>query len=182
LLRAELLCVSARPYNALFLCTGNSARSILAECLLRELGKGTFQAYSAGSVPKGAVHPLVLRLLNELDFSTEHLRSKSWDEFAAPGVPVMDFVFTVCDQVAGEVCPVWPGDPVMAHWGIPDPAAAGGCEAARMLACRHAFHMLERRIRLFVALPIAGIDRMALQRRVDAIGYLRPDTTEDRAS
>jgi arsenate reductase (thioredoxin) len=174
--------MSVRTYNLLFLCTGNSARSILAECLLRQLGKGTFNGFSAGSFPKGEVHPLALWLLREQGFSTEGLRSKSWDEFAAPGAPIMDFVFTVCDQAAGEVCPVWPGHPVTAHWGIPDPAAADGSEADRMLAFRDAFRMLERRIKLFLALPLASLDRMALQHQVDAIGRLRPDITEDRAS
>jgi protein-tyrosine-phosphatase len=175
--------MSVRPYCVLFLCTGNSARSILAECLLRELGGGTFRAFSAGSFPKGAVHPLALRLLTEQGFSLEGLRSKSWDEFAAPDAPVMDFVFTVCDQAAGEVCPVWPGHPVTAHWGIPDPAAVtDDGTGAQMLAFRDAFRMLERRIRLFLALPLASLDRMALQRQVDAIGRLRSDTAEDRAS
>lgn len=182
MLQCKLLLVSARTYNVLFLCTGNSARSILAECLVRELGKGSFHAYSAGSFPKGQVHPLALRLLQELRFSTDGLRSKSWDEFAIPGAPVMDFVFTVCDQAAGEVCPVWPGHPITAHWGIPDPAAADGADADRMLAFREAFRMLERRIKLFLALPLASLDGMALQRQVDAIGRLRPDTAEDRAS
>ena len=174
--------MSARAYNVLFLCTGNSARSILAECLLRQLGKGTFNGFSAGSFPKSEVHPLTLRLLREQGFPTEALWSKSWDEFAAPGAPAMDFVFTVCDQAAGEVCPVWPGHPVTAHWGIPDPAAADGSEADRMLAFRDAFRMLERRIKLFLALPLTSLDRMALQREVDAIGGLHPDIAEDRAS
>ena len=182
MLRSKLLRMSARAYNVLFLCTGNSARSILAECLLRQLGEGTFNGFSAGSFPKGEVHPLALRLLHEQGFSTQGLRSKSWDEFAAPGAPAMDFVFTVCDLAAGEVCPVWPGHPVSAHWGIPDPAAADGSEADRMLAFRDAFRMLERRIKLFLALPLASLDRMALQRKVDAIGRLRRDVTEDRAS
>jgi len=172
-----------RPfYNVLFLCTGNSARSILAECLFRELGKGNFRAFSAGSYPKGEVHPLALRLLSEQGISTKGLRSKSWDEFAKPGAPVMDFVFTVCDQAAGEVCPVWPGQPVTGHWGIPDPAAAGGTEAHRMLAFRNAFRTLEQRIKLFLSLPLASLDRIALKREVDAIGRLRPDTAKDSAS
>lgn len=170
-------------YNVLFLCTGNSARSILAECLLRDLGQGKFNAFSAGSFPKGEVHPHALRLLAEQGFSTAGLRSKSWDEYAVPGAPVMDFVFTVCDQAAGEVCPVWPGHPVTAHWGIPDPAAVADDGAgAQMLAFRHAFRMLEQRIKLFLALPLASLDRLARQREVDAIGRLRPDSTEDRAS
>jgi arsenate reductase len=171
-----------RPFNVLFLCTGNSARSILAECLMRRLGEGDFRSFSAGSFPKGAVHPLAVRLIAEQGWPIEGLRSKSWDEFAAPGAPVMDFVFTVCDHAAGEVCPVWPGQPVTAHWGIPDPAAVDGSEAEQMLAFRDAFRMLDRRIRLFRALPFAALDRMALKREVDAIGRLRPDTAEDHAS
>jgi arsenate reductase len=175
--------MSGRPFNVLFLCTGNSARSILAECLLRELGKGSFHAFSAGSYPRGDDNPLALRLLREQGFATQDLRSKSWDEFASAGAPVMDFVFTVCDQAAGEVCPVWPGQPMTAHWGIPDPAAVADDGAgAQMLAFRDAFRMLERRIKLFLALPLASLDRLALQRQVDAIGRLRPDSAEDRAS
>jgi arsenate reductase (thioredoxin) len=171
-----------RPFNVLFLCTGNSARSILAECLLRALGEGSFNASSAGSFPKGEVHPLALRLLAEQGIATEGLRSKSWTEFATPGAPVMDFVFTVCDQAAGEVCPVWPGQPITAHWGIPDPASVDGSEAERMIAFREAFHMLERRIQLLRSLPFASLDRMALQRETDAIGRIRPANEKDRAS
>lgn len=163
-----------RPFNVLFLCTGNSARSILAECLMRQLGEGDFRAFSAGSFPKGAVHPLALQLIAEQGLPIDGLRSKSWDEFATPDAPVMDFVFTVCDQAAGEVCPVWPGQPVTAHWGIPDPAAVDGSEAEQMLAFLDAFRMLDRRIRLFRALPFTALDRMALKREVDAIGRLRP--------
>jgi arsenate reductase (thioredoxin) len=171
------------PFNVLFLCTGNSARSILAESLLRRLGEGNFNAYSAGSFPKGHVHPMALRLLAEQGFPTEGLRSKSWDEFAKPDAPVMNFVFTVCDQAAGEVCPAWPGQPITAHWGIPDPAAVTDDDTgAQMLAFRDAFRMLERRIQLFIALPLASLDQMALKREVDAIGRLRPDIAEDRAS
>lgn len=170
------------PFNVLFLCTGNSARSIIAECVLRDFGKGNFRAFSAGSYPKGQVHPFALRLLTEQGISTEGVRSKSWDEFAKPGAPVMNFAFTVCDQAAGEVCPVWPGQPVTAHWGIPDPAVADGTEAERMLAFRDAFRALEQRIKLFLALPLASLDRTALNREVDAIGRLRPDSAEDRAS
>ena len=162
--------MSHRRFNVLFLCTGNSARSILAECLMRELGKGDFLAFSAGSFPKGAVHPLAVRLLREQGFTTEGLRSKSWDEFAAPAAPVMDFVFTVCDQAAGEVCPIWPGQPVTAHWGIPDPAAVDGSEAEQMLAFRDAFRALDQRIRLFQALPFASLDRIALKREAKEIG------------
>ncbi len=172
-----------RPFNVLFLCTGNSARSILAECLLRALGHGRFEAYSAGSFPKGAVHPMALRLLAEQGLPTAALRSKSWDEFAKPGAPTMDFVFTVCDQAAGEMCPIWPGHPVTAHWGIPDPAAVvDDGAAAQMLAFRDAFHMLQTRIKLFVALPFASLDQVALRREAAAIGRLRPDTAEHHAS
>jgi protein-tyrosine-phosphatase len=175
--------MSSRTFNVLFLCTGNSARSILAECLLHQLGKGNFNTFSAGSYPKGQPHPLALTLLTEQGYSTLGLRSKSWDEFATVDAPVMDFVFTVCDQAAGEVCPVWPGQPITAHWGIPDPVAvANDGTGSQMLAFRDAFGMLERRIKLFLALPIASLDRLTLKRRIDAIGRLRPDTAEDRAS
>ncbi len=138
--------VDEKVYNVLFLCTGNSARSILAETLLNHLGKGQFNAYSAGSFPKGVVHPLALDLLERLRLPTTGLRSKSWKEFARPGAPVMDFVFTVCDQAAGEVCPVWPGNPITAHWGVPDPAAVEGPEEECKRAFRHAFHQLDARI------------------------------------
>lgn len=171
-----------KTYNVLFICTGNSARSILAESLMNRYGGGRFRGYSAGSFPKGAVHPYVLDLLRSLDLPTEGLRSKSWAEFAEPGAPDMDFVFTVCDQAAAETCPVWPGQPVTAHWGVPDPAAADGSEAERMNAFREAFRMLERRIQLFLALPIASLDRLVLTRKVEAIGRLRNDAAEDRAS
>lgn len=169
-------------YNVLFLCTGNSARSILAESLVDHWGKGQFKGYSAGSFPKGEVHPLARRLLIDLGLPTKGLRSKSWSEFAAPGAPVMDFVFTVCDQAAAEVCPVWPGQPVTAHWGVPDPAAAGGSEAERMLAFREAFSALERRIKIFASLPLRKLDRMTLRSRVEAIGRLRGDSIEGQAS
>jgi arsenate reductase len=182
MLRTRLLRMKGRTYNVLFLCTGNSARSILAECLLRQSGKGGFNAFSAGSFPKGEVHPLALRLLREQGFSTEGLRSKSWNEFAGGQAPVMDFVFTVCDQAAGEVCPVWPGQPVTAHWGIPDPAAVDGSEAERMLAFRDSFHALERRLKIFVSLPISQLDRIAVTRRVEAIGRMRDDAVEGQAS
>ena len=162
--------VDERPYNVLFLCTGNSARSILAEVLIEHWGKGRFKGYSAGSFPKGAVHPLALDALERLHLPTRGLRSKSWNEFARPGAPVMDFVFTVCDQAAGEVCPVWPGNPVTAHWGVPDPAAAEGTEAELRRAFRDAYVALENRIKLFVALPIEKLDRMAIKRNVDEIG------------
>jgi arsenate reductase (thioredoxin) len=157
-------------YNVLFLCTGNSARSILAEVLIEHWGRGRFCGFSAGSFPRGTVHPLALDLLERLQLPTAGLRSKSWDEFARPGAPVMDFVFTVCDQAAGEMCPVWPGNPLTAHWGVPDPAAVQGSEAERRRAFREAYVALENRIKLFVALPIDKLDRMAIQRNVDDIG------------
>jgi arsenate reductase (thioredoxin) len=168
--------------NVLFLCTANSARSLMAEALLDDLGAGRFKAFSAGSFPRGEPNPMAIALLREQGLPTGHLRSKPWDEFAAPGAPVMDFVFTVCDQAAGEVCPVWPGQPITAHWGIPDPAAAPGGEAERMLAFRDAFGMLTRRLRIFVALPMTSLDRLALTERVAAIGRLRPDSVEGLAS
>lgn len=155
-------------YNVLFLCTGNSARSILAEALLTRWGRGKFHAFSAGSHPKGTVHPLALELLQRHGLPTEHLRSKGWDEFAVPGAPRLDFIFTVCDRAAAEVCPVWPGQPMTAHWGVEDPAAAHGEIAQRSF--RNAFHTLEARIRLFVSLPIATLERMKLKQRLDEIG------------
>ena len=157
-------------YNVLFLCTANSARSVLGEVLIDHWGKGRFKGYSAGSFPKGAVHPLAIEALEKLHLRTAGLRSKSWNEFARPGAPVMDFVFTVCDQAAGEVCPVWPGNPVTAHWGVPDPAAVQGTEVEQRRAFRDAYVVLENRIKLFVALPVEKLDRMAIQRSVDDIG------------
>src|SRR5580700_419207 len=162
-------------YNVLFLCTGNSARSILAEVLLDHWGSGQFKGYSAGSFPKGAVHPLTVDLLKRLRLPTHGLRSKSWDEFARPGAPVMDFVFTVCDQAAGEVCPAWPGNPITAHWGVPDPAAVEGTEEQRRRAFRDACQQLEARIKLFVALPIDKLDRLSLKRHADEIGRIGPE-------
>ena len=157
-------------YNVLFLCTGNSARSILAEALLNHWGKGRFHAFSAGSFPKGVVHPIALVQLSAAKLPTAGLRSKSWSEFAAPGAPVMDFVFTVCDQAATEVCPVWPGQPMTAHWGVPDPAAVEGSEAARRRAFRDAYLTLEARVKLFTSLRVEALDRLSLKRRVDEIG------------
>jgi arsenate reductase (thioredoxin) len=158
----------SRTYNVLFLCTGNSARSILAEALLNREGAGRFRAFSAGSFPKGAVNPMALELLRGLGFPAEGLRSKGWDEFAAPGAPHLDFIFTVCDDAAGEVCPVWPGHPMTAHWGIEDPASVEG--VAQREAFERAFHYLRNRISLFLALPFETIDRMALQQRLREIG------------
>jgi arsenate reductase len=159
-----------KTYNVLFLCTGNSARSILAEVLLDHWGRGRFKGYSAGSFPKGAVHPLALDLLEKLQLPASTLRSKSWNELARPGAPVMDFVFTVCDQAAGEVCPIWPGNPVTAHWGVPDPAAVEGTDAEQRKAFREAYVTLENRIKLLVALPFEKLDRLAIKRNVDDIG------------
>ncbi len=164
--------MSDRLYNALFLCTGNSARSILAEAILRNLGAGRFQAFSAGSQPNGEVHPFAIELLRNLKLDTSFARSKSWNEFAAPGAPQMDFVFTVCDNAANESCPVWPGQPMTAHWGIPDPAAAEGTDAEKHLAFADAYRQLSNRISAFLALPLASIDRMSLQSRLREIGKL----------
>jgi arsenate reductase len=157
--------------NVLFLCTGNSARSILAEALIDHWGQGRFKGYSAGSYPKGAVNPLAIELLSQFGMPTDSMRSKSWDEFAVPGAPVMDFVFTVCDQAAGEQCPIWPGHPITAHWGVPDPAAVEGKKAMQMLAFREAFSMLERRITMFVELR-AVMDRKTMQAKVQEIGRI----------
>ncbi len=166
----EAMNTPERVYNVLFLCTGNSARSILSEAILNDRGRGHFKAFSAGSHPTGRVNPLALDLLTRMKLPTEGLRSKSWDEFAAPGAPSLDFVFTVCDNAAGEVCPYWPGQPMTAHWGIPDPAGVEGSDVARVDAFREAFRVLERRIGLFTSLPIASLDRMALSQKVREIG------------
>jgi protein-tyrosine-phosphatase len=163
-------------FNVLFLCTGNSARSILAEAILNRESKGKFMAYSAGSQPKGAVHPFAIDLLKSLNHPTAHLRSKSWDEFAVPGAPQMDFVFTVCDNAASEVCPVWPGQPMTAHWGVPDPAAATGSEAERRLAFADVYRQLSNRISIFTSLPIASLDRLSLQKRLSDIGLNLPES------
>ena len=157
-------------YNVLFLCTGNSARSILAESLLNHLGRGRFRAFSAGSQPKGEVHPIALALLKHLDLPTEGLRSKPWDEFEGRGAPPLHFVFTVCDNAAGEVCPVWPGKPMTAHWGIPDPAAVEGSDADKWSAFRAAFRALENRIRAFTSLPLASLENIKLKAQLDHIG------------
>lgn len=162
--------MSDKIFNVLFLCTGNSARSIFAEAILNRLGAGRFRAFSAGSQPKGAVHSYALDLLARLNHDTGFARSKDWAEFAAPGAPEMDFVFTVCDNAANEACPVWPGQPMTAHWGIPDPAAAEGTEAENRLAFADSYRMLDNRISIFVNLPLASLDRLTLQRRLEEIG------------
>jgi len=168
----------APALNVLFLCTGNSARSIIAESLLNQLGRGRFAGFSAGSHPKGLVHPIALELLTQMKLPTEALRSKSWDEFAAAGAPPLDFVITVCDNAAGEVCPIWPGGPMTAHWGIADPAAVQGSDAEKWAAFRTAFRELDSRIRIFTSLPIRSLDRIELQERLDAINRLT--STESR--
>ena len=160
----------ARPYNVLFLCTGNSARSILAEAILNKIGKGKFVGYSAGSQPKGEVHPQAIALLQRLGFPTDQLRSKSWNEFADTRAPELDFVFTVCGNAANEVCPVWPGQPITAHWGLADPATVRGSESENAAAFRDAFLLLQRRIDLFANLPVRNLDRLSLKKRVDEIG------------
>jgi arsenate reductase (thioredoxin) len=161
-------------YNVLFLCAGNSARSIFAECIMNKLGEGRFRGFSAGSFPKGQLHPIALGLLRHLDYPTEGLRSKSWDEFSKPGSPHLDFVITVCDDAADAVCPVWPGQPVTAHWGIADPAALEGTEIEKSLAFREAFRSLETRIKLFLSLPLSTIDRMSIKEQLDVIGRKAP--------
>ncbi|MBR1140048.1 MAG: arsenate reductase ArsC [Bradyrhizobium sp.] len=169
-----------RIYNVLFLCTGNSARSILAESILRKQGAGRFRAFSAGSTPKGAVHPLAIELLARMDYPTDDLRSKSWSEFAVAGAPVMDFVFTVCDAAAGEACPIWPGQPMTAHLGIEDPAAAEGTELERLAAFTTAFRYLNNRIGAFIQLPLDRIDRLSLGTRLREIGT-REGATSSRS-
>lgn len=165
-----------KTFHVLFLCTGNSVRSILGEAILNHLGGGRFRGHSAGSHPAGRVNPLALALLEEMRISTEGLRSKSWDEFAAPGAPRMDFIFTVCDNAAGETCPIWPGHPVTAHWGLDDPAAVQGSDEERRRAFRHAYHQLANRIRLFLSLPLAKLDSLSLQNRLAAIGKAGSET------
>ena len=159
-----------RPYSVLFLCTGNSARSIMAEAILNREGRGNFRAFSAGSQPKGVVHPYTLDLLRKLNFDVSGFRSKSWNEFAGVDKAPLDFVFTVCDNAAGEACPFWPGQPMTAHWGVPDPAAATGNEAEVRLAFADSFRMLANRISVFVSLPLPSLDKLTLQRQLDSIG------------
>ena len=162
-----------QPFNALFLCTGNSARSIMAEAILNKLGAEKFNAYSAGSQPRGRVHPETIRLLRGLGYDASGLRSKSWNEFAKPGAPSLDFAFTVCDNAAGETCPVWPGQPMTAHWGIPDPAEAKGNPAEIALAFKDAYRMLFQRIGIFTALPVRSLNSLTLQRKLHEIGRMQ---------
>jgi protein-tyrosine-phosphatase len=173
---------SREPLNVLFLCTGNSARSIMAECILNRLGAGKFKAYSAGSEPLGHVHPLALNLLKRTNYDVSQLRSKPWDEFAGPGAPKLDFVFTVCDNAAKEVCPIWPGQPMTAHWGLPDPAKAQGTNAERAFAFDDCFRMLNQRISIFVNLPIENLSKLSLQHHLDEIGKTKLDTEPAKSS
>lgn len=162
--------MSERVYNVLFLCTHNSARSVIGECILNALGQGRFRGLSAGSHPRGAVNPYALEMLGRLNYDTSQLRSKSWDEFAKPGAPPLDFVFTVCDDAAGEACPHWPGQPMTAHWGLPDPSAVAGSEAEKRAAFTETHRMLHQRISIFVNLPLESLDRLTLQQRLDDMG------------
>jgi arsenate reductase (thioredoxin) len=170
-----------RPLNVLFLCTHNSARSIIAEAVMNRLGMGKFKGYSAGSMPSGKVHPLAIVMLRNLNYDTSNLRSKAWDEFAAPGAPALDFVFTVCDNAANEVCPIWPGQPMTAHWGVADPSAVEGTDAERAFAFADTHRMLYQRISIFINLPMASLDKLSLQRGLDDIGKITSDTTRERA-
>jgi protein-tyrosine-phosphatase len=168
-------------YNVLFLCTHNSARSVIAECVMNRVGLGKFKAYSAGSQPSGKVHPMALALLQRLNHDTKGLRSKSWEEFTAPEAPQLDFVFTVCDDAANEVCPVWPGQPMTAHWGVPDPSRATGNAAERALAFADTHRMLGQRIGIFVSLPLRSLDKLSLQRRRDDIGRAKSGQSSQKA-
>jgi arsenate reductase len=176
-----MMSIAHGPYNVLFLCTGNSARSIMAEVILNRAGQGNFHAFSAGSQPKGKVHPYTLDLLRKLHFDVSGLRSKSWLEFAQPDSPKLDFVFTVCDNAAGETCPVWPGQPMTAHWGVPDPAAATGTEAEIRFAFADTLRMLTNRINIFVSLPLSKLDRLSLQKKLEEIGKTK-DAAESPVS
>ena len=164
-----------QPYNVLFLCTHNSARSVIAECVMKRLGAGKFKAFSAGSQPSGKVHPNAIELLQQLNYDTSGLRSKSWEEFAQPGAPQLDFVFTVCDDAAEEVCPVWPGQPMSAHWGLPDPSRVEGSEAERAYAFADTHRMLYQRIGIFTNLPLKSLDKLSLQKRLDDIGRTKAE-------
>lgn len=170
-----------RPYNVLFLCTGNSARSILGEAIINRVGAGKFKGYSAGSMPKGEVHPLAIKLLSKLNYDTSALRSKSWEEFTAPGAPDLDFVFTVCDNAANEVCPIWPGQPMTAHWGLPDPVEVQGDETQRALAFADTYRMLNNRIGIFTSLPLASLDQLSLKKHLDDIGRSKTDINREKA-
>ncbi len=174
--------MSVAPYNVLFLCTGNSARSILAEAIINREGMGKFKGFSAGSDPKGEIHPYTIELLKTLNYDVSALRSKSWDEFARPGAPELNFVLTVCDHAANEMCPLWPGQPITAHWGVPDPAAMEGTEAERRVAFADAYRMLSQRISIFANLPLGSLNRLALQRRLDDIGRRSDGGPRARAS
>ena len=167
-----------RTYNVLFLCTGNSARSIMAECLLNRLGNKRFNAYSAGSMPNGEVHPMALQVLKRQNYIVDSLRSKSWDEFSGEDAPELNFVFTLCDNAKNEVCPVWPGQPMTAHWGLPDPAAFNGSETEQMVAFNEAMRMLTNRIDIFISLPMESLDRLTLQKRLDEIGKSQLETSD----
>jgi protein-tyrosine-phosphatase len=170
--------MSDRPFNVLFLCTGNSARSIMAEAILNKIGAGKFRAFSAGSQPKGRVHPEALQLLQSLGYDTSSFRSKSWSEFADPGAPLLDFVFTVCDNAAGEACPVWPGQPMTAHWGVPDPAEGKGTPAEIAFAFKDAYRMLFQRIGIFTSLPLRSLDQLSIQSKLREIGRLEGATAK----
>ncbi len=170
--------MSERPYNVLFLCTHNSARSVIAEAILNRLGAGKFKGYSAGSSPRGQIHPYTIDVLRMKNHDVSELRSKSWDEFAGPDSPPLDFVFTVCDNAAGEVCPIWPGQPMTAHWGVPDPSAVQGTEAEKHHAFNETYRMMYQRIGIFTSLPLASIDRLKLQTKLDAIGKMTLDAEQ----
>ena len=169
----------AKPLNVLFLCTGNSARSIMAECILNRLGAGKFKAHSAGSHPTGKVNPLALNILRKMNYDVSGLRSKPWDEFAAPSAPKLDFVFTVCDDAANEVCPIWPGQPMSAHWGLPDPVKAQGSEAEKNFAFADTMRMLTQRIGIFVSLPLDRLSKLSLQQQLDKIGRTPTDVSKE---
>jgi protein-tyrosine-phosphatase len=171
---------SDRVFNVLFLCTHNSARSVLAESILNRSGNGKFRAFSAGSQPRGKINPYAIDLLRNLGYDVSGLRSKSWDEFAAAGAPQMDFVFTVCDNAAQEVCPLWPGQPMTAHWGVPDPSTAEGTEAEKRVAFANAYRMLQRRVDVFTSLPMKSLERLAIQKKIEEIG--RMEDTPEKAS
>ena len=173
--------ISERLLNVLFLCTHNSARSIIAEAVMNRLGRGKFKGYSAGSMPSGKVQPLAITMLRNLNYDTSKLRSKPWDEFAKPGAPQLDFVFTVCDNAANEVCPIWPGQPMSAHWGLPDPSAVQGSETERALAYADTHRMLYQRISIFTNLPLSSLDKLSLQKRLDDIGKTTADATREKA-